>query len=74
MAKPLIAPRPAERYESANEAAFRRMVEILVTEVNAELAQLRTAIVPLTSLPTTDPAVAGQVWNDGGVLKASSGP
>ena len=25
------------------------------------------------SLPTTDPAVAGQLWNDAGTLKVSAG-
>ena len=27
----------------------------------------------LTSLPTSDPTVAGQVWNDNGTLKISAG-
>ena len=27
----------------------------------------------LTNLPTSDPSIAGAVWNDGGTLKVSSG-
>lgn len=31
------------------------------------------ASVSMTSLPTSDPAVAGRLWNDGGTLKVSAG-
>lgn len=32
------------------------------------------AITAVASLPTTDPGVAGEVWNDAGTLTASQGP
>jgi hypothetical protein len=32
-----------------------------------------SGIVKFTGLPTSDPAVAGQLWNDTGTLKVSAG-
>ena len=32
-----------------------------------------TGAVIMTGLPTSDPAVAGQLWNDTGTLKVSAG-
>jgi hypothetical protein len=34
---------------------------------------LSNASVKLTALPTTNPAVAGALWNDGGTVKVSAG-
>jgi hypothetical protein len=34
---------------------------------------LSGAVVSMASLPTSDPAVAGQLWNDAGTLKVSAG-
>ena len=31
------------------------------------------ASISMTALPTSDPAVAGRLWNDGGTLKVSAG-
>jgi hypothetical protein len=31
------------------------------------------AVIVMSSLPTSDPASAGQLWNDGGTLKVSAG-
>jgi len=38
--------------------------------LKAETAALLTLV---SNIPTTDPAVSGQVWSDGGVLKVSAG-
>ena len=32
-----------------------------------------SGVVKFTGLPTSDPAVAGQLWNDAGTLKVSAG-
>jgi hypothetical protein len=29
--------------------------------------------VSMTTLPTSDPSIAGQLWNDGGTVKVSAG-
>lgn len=50
-------------------------------EIGAEAAgtgvvravRIPSAIVEITSLPTTDPTSAGQLWNDSGTLKVSAG-
>jgi len=34
---------------------------------------LSGAVVSMASLPTSDPAVAGRLWNDAGTLKVSAG-
>lgn len=39
-----------------------------------KLAALEEAAAFVASIPTSDPAVAGEVWNDNGVLVVSSGP
>lgn len=38
--------------------------------LKAEIAALLTIV---DNIPTTDPEVVGQVWNDSGVLKVSAG-
>jgi hypothetical protein len=38
--------------------------------IKTEVAALLTIV---ANIPTADPEVSGQVWNDGGVLKASAG-
>jgi hypothetical protein len=40
---------------------------------NTADAALQCSGLRLTSLPTSDPAVAGQLWNDGGTVKVSAG-
>jgi hypothetical protein len=37
------------------------------------VASLSNASISMTALPTTDPAVAGRLWNDAGTLKVSAG-
>jgi hypothetical protein len=34
---------------------------------------LTNASISMTALPTSDPTVAGRLWNDGGTLKVSAG-
>ena len=34
---------------------------------------LSNAVVKMTNLPTSDPGVAGQLWNSSGTLKISAG-
>lgn len=36
-------------------------------------ASVQAAATIVAALPTTDPEVSGQIWNDNGVLKASAG-
>jgi hypothetical protein len=38
--------------------------------IKTEVAALLTIV---SNIPTADPDVSGQVWNDGGVLKVSAG-
>lgn len=38
--------------------------------LKSEVAALLTVV---SNIPTADPEVSGQVWNDGGVLKVSAG-
>lgn len=42
------------------------------TDVNGDLT-VTGSVVKLTNLPTSDPVVAGQLWNDAGTLKISAG-
>lgn len=42
--------------------------DIVATDVTA------TGTVILTTLPTTDPEVEGQLWSDAGVVTVSAGP
>ena len=37
------------------------------------VTSLTNASISMTALPTTDPLVAGRLWNDGGALKISAG-
>ena len=47
---------------------------VSATTVNASGAVvLSNAVVSLTALPTSDPGVAGRLWNDAGTLKVSAG-
>jgi hypothetical protein len=48
----------------------------LVVDANKDIASLRNvtaATLKLTALPTSDPTVAGALWNDGGTVKVSAG-
>lgn len=44
-----------------------------VPTVGAVLDALDSGSIPMSNLPTSDPQIAGLLWNDGGVLKVSSG-
>jgi hypothetical protein len=47
---------------------------VTATTVTASGAvSLTNASISMTALPTSDPAVAGRLWNDGGTLKVSAG-
>ena len=37
------------------------------------VASLTNASISMTALPTSDPTVAGRLWNDAGTLKVSAG-
>ena len=37
------------------------------------VVSLTNASISLTALPTSDPSVAGRLWNDSGTLKVSAG-
>ena len=37
------------------------------------VTSLTNASISMTALPTSDPAVAGRLWNDAGTLKVSAG-
>ena len=41
--------------------------------MDGNVTTISTQKIWLTNLPTADPASAGQVWNDSGTLKISSG-
>jgi hypothetical protein len=43
------------------------------TTKTLDLDAVVDAAVLVAAIPTSDPAVSGEVWNDGGVLKASAG-
>lgn len=45
----------------------------LTTGVGGGKAKLELASLNLSSIPTSDPAVAGDLWNDSGTLKISAG-
>jgi hypothetical protein len=51
----------------------RKTLAKLLAEAGLSAAQT-AAVALVTALPTTDPGVLGEVWNDGGVLKSSAGP
>ena len=44
-----------------------------VTGAVAATTLSASGAVTLSALPTTDPAVAGQLWNDAGTVKVSAG-
>jgi cytoskeletal protein CcmA (bactofilin family) len=47
---------------------------VVATTVTASGAvSMTNASISMTALPTSDPAVAGRLWNDGGTLKVSAG-
>ena len=37
------------------------------------VVSMSNASISMTALPTSDPAVAGRLWNDAGTLKVSAG-
>lgn len=47
----------------------------IVAALNAQMTNLTiSGTVMISALPTSDPAVAGQLWNSTGTLKVSAGP
>lgn len=47
------------------------VVATSITAVGA--VSLTNAVISMPNLPTSDPAVAGQLWNNSGVLTVSAG-
>lgn len=47
--------------------------EELLTDLAESWDDLAAAAALLDGIPTTDPEVDGEVWNDGGTLKVSAG-
>ena len=49
-------------------------VPVAATTLTASgVASLTNASISMTALPTSDPVVAGRLWNDAGTLKVSAG-
>ena len=51
---------------------MRRFASLFAAAVAADSLQV-DGMVKLTALPTSDPAVAGLLWNDNGAVKISAG-
>ncbi len=47
--------------------------DTVVASQKATKTYVDTAVALLASIPTSDPGVAGVIWNDSGTLKASAG-
>jgi hypothetical protein len=56
----------------ATFGAETEVVELDATEITTE-DLTATGVVILSGLPTSDPSVAGQLWNNLGVLNVSAG-
>jgi len=54
-------------------AATSEQVLVSTTQTISGAKTLSNAVVKMTNLPTSDPGVAGQLWNDSGTLKISAG-
>ena len=54
-------------------AATSEQVLVSTTQTITGAKTLSNAVVKMTNLPTSDPSVAGQLWNDSGTLKISAG-
>ena len=54
-------------------AATSEQVLVSTTQTITGAKTLSNAVVKMTNLPTSDPSVAGQLWNSSGTLKISAG-
>jgi len=54
-------------------AATSEQVLVSTTQTITGAKTLSNAVVKMTNLPTSDPGVAGQLWNSSGTLKISAG-
>ncbi len=54
-------------------AATSEQVLVSTTQTISGAKTLSNTVVKMTNLPTSDPGVAGQLWNDSGTLKISAG-
>tara|TARA_B110000285_G_C14725467_1_gene424046 strand:- start:15 stop:461 length:447 start_codon:yes stop_codon:yes gene_type:complete len=54
-------------------AATSEQVLVSTTQTITGAKTLSNTVVKMTNLPTSDPSVAGQLWNDSGTLKISAG-
>ncbi len=67
-----IALRPTTNYGCSLGITSRRFANLYVQTIISEGLQV-DGPVTLNSLPTSDPGVAGQLWNNLGVLMVSAG-
>lgn len=68
MATDFRANEPRQGYDRTDESVFRTEVERTVQILSERIANI------LAALPTVDPLVAGDLWNDDGTLRVSAGP
>ena len=68
-----------EEYEFSPEGLFNFFMATLQTGVEFQVQDISTedlnasGVIIFDNLPTSDPAVAGQLWSDTGVLTVSAG-
>ena len=58
---------------SIGSTSGNRLFKLNTQQINASDDVVMAANVDFTGLPTSDPAVAGRLWNDGGTMKISAG-
>lgn len=67
-------PADAESLRNVLRLFFNRLVSILNQTIDkAESTSFDGSAFVIQDLPTSDPGVAGQLWNDAGTLKVSAG-
>jgi len=59
--------------DSSTQAALGTKVTIATDETITGAKTFSNAIFKMTNLPTSDPKVAGQLWNNAGALTLSAG-
>jgi hypothetical protein len=56
-----------------SENGFQTVTKNATTGAVTVTATINGGTIILPNLPTADPLVAGQLWNDGGILTVSAG-
>lgn len=77
LARPTYAPSDQDYTNNVLRLFFNRLTSIINNIANGLTDSSGIgdgSNMVLSDLPTSDPGVAGQVWNDAGTLKVSSGP